>query len=108
MFGTGWQGLDLGDGRTLFGRGVGGRFTLEGATIGPLAVGYAGFEQGWPREVRIAGGTAAREVQLLVKVSQVEENPALGPDVFELKGPPDATPMTLDELRARGPGGVSS
>ena len=47
--------------------------------------------------------TAAR-FDLRSALSQVEMNAPLGPDVFEVKVPPSAQPITLDELQRSGDG----
>jgi hypothetical protein len=42
-------------------------------------------------------------VNLGLALNQVVTNTALKPGAFEVKPPPDAKPMTVDELRRQGP-----
>ena len=60
-------------------------------------------DRGLPASVRFAGSTA-NSFDVRLALSQVETNVALGPDVFRVQIPPDADPMTLDELRRARPG----
>lgn len=63
---------------------------------------YREFKDGLPREVRLVSAEDGR-FDLRLSLSQIEMNIALGPEVFEVKVPVSATPMTLEELRASGP-----
>ena len=68
---------------------------------------YADFEAGLPRTIRLANADGKR-FDLHLKLSQVETNARLGPEVFRVQIPPDADPITLDELRRSGPLGTAS
>jgi hypothetical protein len=109
-FAGGWKAVDVGPGRTMFLTHTGDRWRLTAARIGSLTVGYAGFAGVAPREVRLVAEDPARgsNARLLLRLSQVEENGVLPREAFELQAPPDARPLTLDELRARGLGGSAS
>jgi hypothetical protein len=80
---------------------------ITAARVGGLTVEYAEFVAGMPRVVRVqssadaAGGTV--EADLTIRVSQLETNTTLEANVFEVKVPEDAMPLTLDELREGGP-----
>lgn len=51
----------------------------------------------------VAGaGTSRPRVDLVLGLSQVDENVALGPDAFEVALPADAVSMSIEELRGRG------
>jgi len=63
---------------------------------------YRDFDAGLPRSVRLAGGKDTFDLRLAL--SQVETNIALGPEVFRVQIPPDADPITLEELRRARPG----
>jgi len=63
---------------------------------------YGEFESGSPRAVRLASADGKR-FDLRLKLSQVETNARLGPEVFRVQIPRDADPITLDELRRSGP-----
>jgi hypothetical protein len=43
---------------------------------------------------------------LQLALSQVELNAAMAADVFRVRVPPDADPITLDELKRSGPFGA--
>jgi outer membrane lipoprotein-sorting protein len=63
---------------------------------------------GLPRTVRFRSGDAKR-FDLQLALSQVDVNPALGPEAFRVTVPRDAEPISLQELRASGPlGGAPS
>jgi hypothetical protein len=69
-------------------------------------VEYHDFAGAFPRTLRFVGDDR-RHLDLQVTLSQVEHNLALGDEAFEVRIPPAAVPMTLEELRQRGPLGVS-
>lgn len=56
------------------------------------------------RAVRLVAGAGTKRprVDLMLDLSQVEENVALGPDAFEVALPADAVSMSIEELRGRG------
>jgi len=66
---------------------------------------YADFDGGLPRAIRLASADGKR-FDLRLKLSQLEMNARLGPEVFRVQIPPDAEPITLDELRRSGPLGT--
>jgi hypothetical protein len=63
---------------------------------------YREFASGLPRAVRLAS-TDSDAFDLRLALSQVALNETLGPEVFQVRMPAGAVPMTLDELRASGP-----
>lgn len=65
---------------------------------------YGDFEAGLPRTIRLVSDDR-RRFNLKLSLSQVEVDTPLGPEVFELKVPSSATPISLDELRRSGPFG---
>lgn len=64
---------------------------------------YADFERDVPRTIRLTSADEGRRFDLRLRLSQVEVNPTLGPDVFALKIPPSLSPISLEELRRTGP-----
>jgi hypothetical protein len=78
----------------------------------PLRVDYSNFSAGRPQEMRLtsdrahaAGDEAASSggnVDLRLQLSQVDINTSLGTEAFTVEVPPDAVPITLDELRRSG------
>jgi outer membrane lipoprotein-sorting protein len=88
---------------------VAGRWQLVAAVhrggSGEWRAEYGEFESGSPRAVRLASADGKR-FDLRLKLSQVETNARLGPEVFRVQIPRDADPITLDELRRSGPLGA--
>jgi hypothetical protein len=110
-FGNGWAVVDVDPGGTkVYLRQMEGRWRVGGATRGALSVTYADFSNGRPATVQVRtlapGGSAAAD--LVLRLSQVEINPPLDSQVFELEVPRDAVPLTLEELRRAGPLGGES
>jgi hypothetical protein len=69
---------------------------------------YRNIVDGLPREVRFASDDRKR-FDLQLRMSEIEINPSLAPDVFEVNIRPVLQPITLEELRRGGPfGGIAS
>jgi hypothetical protein len=112
---AGWGSVSLGAGVTAFLRQDGGEWRLMAAAhAGGDAAGrewtveYGEFVSGFPARIRLreqAGTAAGSEpgTDLTLRVSQREVNVPIVPAAFDVAIPPDARPMTLDELRSRGP-----
>jgi hypothetical protein len=64
---------------------------------------YADFERELPQTIRLSSADDGRRFDLRLRLSQLEVNPPLGPDVFALKIPPSLSPISLEELRRAGP-----
>jgi outer membrane lipoprotein-sorting protein len=86
--------------RTNAGRGL----------VGPLEVRYADLVAGRPSTIRLRtlvgsanAGRGAVSTDLTIRLSQVDINEPIDSQAFLVDVPPDATPMTLDELRQAGP-----
>jgi outer membrane biogenesis lipoprotein LolB len=63
---------------------------------------YRDFADGLPRTIRLAS-TDRDRFNLRLVLSGIELNGPLPPEAFEIKIPPSAQPITLDELRRAGP-----
>jgi hypothetical protein len=69
---------------------------------------YRNIVGGLPREVRFASDDRKR-FDLQLRMSEIEINPSLAPDAFEVNIRPVLQPITLEELRRGGPfGGITS
>jgi hypothetical protein len=68
-------------------------------------VEYHEFAGAFPRALRFVGDDRSR-LDLQIALSQVEHNVPLGAEVFEVRIPPAAVPLTIEELRRRGPLGA--
>lgn len=96
-----WASVDVGDTRNYL-RQIEGAWRLVAASRGPIEVRYADFAGGVPMTVRLRV-PGERPTDLTVRLSQVDTNETLGPEVFQVDIPSNASPMTLDELRQAGP-----
>jgi hypothetical protein len=68
---------------------------------------YRDFQSGLPRSIRFVSSDP-RRFDLRLSLSQVDLNATLGDEVFRVQVPPDADPITLEELRQQGPLAPSS
>jgi hypothetical protein len=69
---------------------------------------YDGFgPDGLPRTVRLVSGDGGRRFDLTVTLAQVEVNPALAAEIFDVTVPPSFSDISLDEVRRAGPLGSS-
>jgi hypothetical protein len=100
----GWTSVQVG-GATVFLRRIDNRWRVAGIRRGTLLMDYSEFTAGRPALVRLhnspSPGTVAAD--LSIRISQVETNTTLAPDVFSVDIPKDAVPLTLEELRRAGP-----
>jgi hypothetical protein len=103
-----WRIVPDGPGQVYLQReGPSGPWRLAAATRTPAGgngwrAEYRGFQDGLPREVRLASTTPDR-FDLRLALSQVDTSVALGADAFQVQIPRAARPITLAELRASGP-----
>ena len=107
-FDPGWVAVDGGE-ATSWLQQVDGAWRMMAATSGPIDVRYTDFSSGRPATIRLrasmaqAGGQGAAMTDLTIRLSQVDINEPLDGAVFTVDVAPDATPMTLDQLRQAGP-----
>lgn len=94
-----WRAVDLQDGATAYLRQHDGAWRVVAGTRGPLSVHFDQFDAGRPRRIRLQTPAST----LTLSLSQVEVNVPLGDEVFRVAVPPDAEPLTLEELREAGP-----
>ena len=89
-------------GTTTYLRQEQGRWRVAGSTRPPLSVLYSDFVSGRPSTLRLrATGTPAADVT--VRLSDVNINVPLEPEVFAVDVPAGAQPLTIEELRRAGP-----
>jgi len=76
------------------------------AVRGPVEIRYEEFSGAYPSRIRIrtAPVDSGTRADLTFRVSDADINIELGPEVFRVDVPADATPLTLDELRQSRPG----
>jgi hypothetical protein len=68
---------------------------------------YGAFMNGLPSEIRLRDATGNR-VDLRLQLSQVDRNPRLGPEAFQVTIPRAAERMTIDDLRRAAPFGAAT
>jgi hypothetical protein len=81
-----------------------GRWRVIGAEVAGLVVDYRDTTGEWPADLRLTsapGRTPA--IALSVSAGQIEVNSTLAASAFDVAMPANATPLTLEELRAQGP-----
>lgn len=64
---------------------------------------YGDFARDVPQTIRLTSADDGRRFDLRLRLSRVEVNPRLGPEVFALKIPSSVSPISLEELRRTGP-----
>lgn len=102
---NGWIAVDAGETTTWL-RNAGGSWQPIAAVRGPVEIRYEEFSGAYPGRIRIRAapaGTGASS-DLTLRVSDVDINTELGPEVFRENIPDGATPLTLEELRRSRPG----
>lgn len=107
-----WASMDLdtpGDPAraTIYLRRDEGQWQLRGAARSGWRIEYPAWSGQFPQTVRlvsaVAGESPGARVDLITSIDQLRTNEDLGPEAFTLTAPPAALPLTLEELRQRGP-----
>lgn len=112
MFSAGWAAI-YAERATMWLQQIEGEWRLTVATranatsgAGPLEVRYSDFVDGRPATIRLramANDAQKANTDLTIRLSQVDVNQPIDPGAFAVDIPPDAVPLTLDELRRAGP-----
>ena len=102
-YGPDWSVIDTNDGGMIYVRRIDDASRIVAVRRGGLLSEYDELAERVPGRVRLTSTSPASSVELTVTVSQVRINTTLDAAVFAIEIPPDAVPLTLDELRARGP-----
>jgi hypothetical protein len=101
----GWARVDLAGGAAAYLGQDGQRWRIRAGVRPGLAIEYEPAGGGGLSRVRLqvaaSDRTPASDVRL--GLSQVDTNPQLGPEVFTVKVPRDATSITLADVRSAGP-----
>jgi hypothetical protein len=101
QFPGGWRTVSVDSGRTVILRQEAGRWVVMAAEASGWNADYADWLNGFPRTVRLR--SAAARVDLTARVQQLEVNTSIPPAAWEVTVPPDARPLTLDDLRTIAP-----
>jgi outer membrane lipoprotein-sorting protein len=95
-----WAAVDVAGGSVFLQQNA-GAWRVRGARLQGLTITYDELGAMWPLRVTLRTTDGTSEVRL--SVSQVDANVTLGADAFQVDVPPDAEPLTLQELRDAGP-----
>jgi hypothetical protein len=100
----GWTVLDLGADGTAYLRARGGEPQLAAFVRPGVVAEYPErTATGAPIVVRLREAGEAPRFDVVLRLAQVEVNVDLPGEAFEVKVPPSALPITLEELREAGP-----
>jgi hypothetical protein len=104
-----WLAVDA-DGRTFWLRQIDGIWRIVGAARDGIEIRYDQFQGNRPSIVRLrtTGAPAGGASDLTLRISDVDINIPLGPEVFQVEIPTDAAPLSLEELRRSGPLGTEA
>jgi len=110
-FGASWRAVPVAGGEAFLRReGDAAPWRLVAVTHGQGAAGwraeFSSFEGALPSTIRLESGDGGRRFNLRLVLSQAEVNPGLAPEVFEIRVPASADPISLEELRRSGPLGA--
>ncbi|MSO82434.1 MAG: hypothetical protein EXQ53_03945 [Acidobacteria bacterium] len=100
---NGWASIDLPGDATLYLERVGAAWQVRAARRPGWQIGYPAWQGGFPRDVRLRSVDPTVDVDLTAAVSQLEANVTIDPAAFTVTVPADALPLTMAELRDRGP-----
>ncbi|MBI2834501.1 MAG: hypothetical protein HYX76_08775 [Acidobacteria bacterium] len=99
-----WLVVDLDDGSVAYLKGPTASPFVVAATTGRWTIEYGDSSSGFPRRVRLMSRPGSvRRTDIQVSIAQFETNMNLDAATFTVKIPPDALPLTLEDLRAAGP-----
>jgi hypothetical protein len=105
LFPSEWARIDLSGGAAAYlQRGQQTGWFVRAAAREELTITYDSGGHGAPPSVRlIADRSRGSTSDLRIDLSQVAVDQKLGPEVFSVRVPADATPISLKELREAGP-----
>ncbi|MFB3854984.1 MAG: hypothetical protein ACE148_14325 [Vicinamibacterales bacterium] len=104
LYENGWARVDLGRDSAAYLRRETSGWRIAAGTVGRFSVEYRLVSNRLPGEVLVweqEPGEAATELR--VRLNEPEINGHLGQQAFTVKVPPEAEPMSLDDLRRGGP-----
>jgi hypothetical protein len=99
---NGWASIDLQERARLYLRRT-PEWELRAAQRNGWQLEYTMGQSRFPESVRLTSNAQKVPVDLTAAISDLEANVDIDPAAFRVEVPPDATPLTLDELRESGP-----
>lgn len=103
LHGNGWASIALESGATVYLQPQGGAWRVRAARRDAWQIEYVSGQGRFPQSVRLQSLSPAVPVDVTTTVGQVATNEPIVQEAFEVDVPPDAQPLSLDELRAAGP-----
>ncbi len=103
LHGNGWASIDLAGGARAYLVRVSGGWQLRAASRDGWQVEYTAWQGGYPRVVALRSTGDSAAVDLTATVAQLEANVDIDAAAFTIDVPAEATPLSLDDLRANGP-----
>ncbi len=100
---NGWASIDLEGGARVFLQRQNNAWQVRAARREGWQIDYPAWQGRFPQSVRLRSDRPGASVDLTATLSQVESNVDIEPAAFTVNVPPDAQPLTLDELRMAGP-----
>ncbi len=100
---NGWASIDLQGGARLYLRRATAQWEVRAAQRDGWQLEYTTGQSRFPATVRLTSDSPKVPVDLTTGISDLEANVDLDPAAFRVEVPPDANPLTLDELRESGP-----
>jgi hypothetical protein len=108
-YGTEWDVIDLDTGATLYIQPTPLRRVAAAGTKA-FIIEYRPYKGMLPDRVRVrtneTGAASQATADLTLSISQAEGNASIDAAAFTVRVPPTALPLTLEELRGRGPLGI--
>jgi hypothetical protein len=98
-----WASIDLPGDATLYLERVGAGWQTRAARRPGWQIEYPAWQGAFPQAVRLRSVDPKVDVDLIATVSQFEANVTIDPVAFMVTVPVDALPLTIAELRDRGP-----
>ncbi|MFN2444055.1 MAG: hypothetical protein ABR606_00475 [Vicinamibacterales bacterium] len=99
---NGWKSVPLAPDRVAYLRQASAMWVVAGADYGAWRIDYADHLNGWPRTVRVRSSQGG-VVDLTARLDELEINVDLPSSAFVVDVLPDATPISLDDLRSVAP-----
>ena len=100
---NGWASIDLPGDATLYVQRVRAGWQPRAARRPGWEIEYPAWQGAFPQSVRLRSVDPKVDVDLSAAVSQIETNVTIAPAAFMVTVPADALPLTIAELRDRGP-----
>lgn len=102
MHANGWASIDLEGGATMYLQRM-GAWRIRAARRDGWDVDYPAWQGAFPQTIRLQSQGEPANVDMTATLSQIEVNVDVDPAAFTVDVPPNASPLTLEELRAAGP-----